>query len=149
MEIVLMADMKDQQKMFTPPWHLILRLLLSGVRVALHSILYLPSGLWLRLTQYVNFATLYFSELDLWQSNLLTLNPQISFSFSLLVRTFKDLSYVSKTAWKIFAEKNNKNHLRSNHYEVCTAVALCFPNILDAIVLENIKSEDKMGRLAL
>jgi hypothetical protein len=35
--------------------------------------------------------------------------------------------------------KNDKNYLRSNNYEVCTAVAHCFPNILDAIVLENIK----------
>jgi hypothetical protein len=42
--------------------------------------------------------------------------------------------------------KSYKNHLRSNNYEVCTAVAHCFPNILDAIVLENINlSEDKIG----
>jgi hypothetical protein len=35
-------------------------------------------------------------------------------------------------------------------YEVCTAVAHCFPNILDAVVLENINlSEDKIGLLAL
>jgi hypothetical protein len=39
-----------QQKMLTPPWHLILPSYLSGVRIALHSILYLPFGLWLRLT---------------------------------------------------------------------------------------------------
>jgi hypothetical protein len=32
-----------------------------------------------------------------------------------------------KKAWKNFAEKNNKNHFRSNNYEVCTAEALCFP----------------------
>jgi hypothetical protein len=32
-------------------------------------------------------------------------------------------------------------------YEICTAVAHCFPNILDAIVLENINlSEDKIER---
>jgi hypothetical protein len=37
-----------------------------------------------------------------------------------------------------FAEKNYKNHLRSNNFEVSTAVAHCFSNILDAIVLENI-----------
>jgi hypothetical protein len=42
--------------------------------------------------------------------------------------------------------KNYKNHLGSYNYEVCTAVAHCFPNILDAIVLENINlSEDKIG----
>jgi hypothetical protein len=39
------------------------------------------------------------------------------------------------------------NHLGSNNCEVCTAVALCFPNILDVMVLENINlSQDKIGR---
>jgi hypothetical protein len=48
------------------------------------------------------------------------------------------------------AEKNYKNHLSSNNYEVCTDVARCFPNILDIMVLENINlSEDKIGRLPL
>jgi hypothetical protein len=43
--------------------------------------------------------------------------------------------------------KNYKNHFRSNNYEVCTRVARCFPNILDAMVLENINlSPDKTGR---
>jgi hypothetical protein len=42
--------------------------------------------------------------------------------------------------------KNYKNHPRSNNYEVCTAVAHCFPNILDVMVLENVNlSEDKIG----
>jgi hypothetical protein len=41
-------------------------------------------------------------------------------------------------AGKKFAEKKYKNHLRSNNYEVYTAVACCFPNILDVMVLENI-----------
>jgi hypothetical protein len=50
----------------------------------------------------------------------------------------EDLSYFSKMAWQTFAEKNYKNHLRSNNYEVCTAVAHCFLNILDDIGLENI-----------
>jgi hypothetical protein len=40
-----------------------------------------------------------------------------------------------------------KNHLRSNNYDVCTAVARCFPNILDVMVLRNVKlSEYKIGR---
>jgi hypothetical protein len=40
--------------------------------------------------------------------------------------------------------QNYKNHLSGNNYEVCTDVALCFSNILDAMVLENINlSEDK------
>jgi hypothetical protein len=44
-------------------------------------------------------------------------------------------------------EKTTKNHLRSNDYEVDTAVARCFPNILDVIVLENINlSEDGIER---
>jgi hypothetical protein len=47
-------------------------------------------------------------------------------------------------------KKNYKNNLRSNNYEVCTAVAHCFQNILVAIVLENINlSEDKIGWIAL
>jgi hypothetical protein len=34
-----------------------------------------------------------------------------------------------------------------NNYEVCTAVARCFPNILDVTVLENINLfQDKIGR---
>jgi hypothetical protein len=33
--------------------------------------------------------------------------------------------------------KNYKNHLKSNNYEVCTAVARCFPNNLDVMVFEN------------
>jgi hypothetical protein len=40
--------------------------------------------------------------------------------------------------------KNYQNHLRSNNYEVCTAVALCFPNILGVMVLKNVNLfEDK------
>jgi hypothetical protein len=36
--------------------------------------------------------------------------------------------------------KKYKDHLRSNNYEVCTAVARCIPNTLDVfMVLENIK----------
>jgi hypothetical protein len=54
-----------------------------------------------------------------------------------------------KMARNKICRKNCKKHLRSNKYEVCTAVAHCFPNILNAIVLENINlSEDKMGRTA-
>jgi hypothetical protein len=43
--------------------------------------------------------------------------------------------------------KNYKNHFWSNNYEVCTAVARCFPNILDVMILENINlSEDEVGQ---
>jgi hypothetical protein len=60
-----------------------------------------------------------------------------------------DLSHFSKMAWKKFAEKT-KNHLRNNNHEVCAAVARCFRNILDVIVLENINlSSDKIGPLPL
>jgi hypothetical protein len=38
------------------------------------------------------------------------------------------------------ADKSYKNPLRRNNYEehVCIAVQRCFPNILDAVVIENI-----------
>jgi hypothetical protein len=50
-------------------------------------------------------------------------------------------------AWKKNCRKNYRNYLRSNNYEVCTAVAHCFPNILDVMVLENINlSSDKKGQ---
>jgi hypothetical protein len=43
--------------------------------------------------------------------------------------------------------KNYENHYRSNNYEACTAVACCFPNILDVMALENLNlSSDKIGR---
>jgi hypothetical protein len=52
-----------------------------------------------------------------------------------------------KNGLKNICRKNYKNHLRSNNHEICTAVALSFQNIFDAIVLENINlSEDKKGR---
>jgi hypothetical protein len=48
------------------------------------------------------------------------------------------------------AEKTIKNNLRSNNYEVCTAVALCFPNILDVMVLKNINClQIEIGRPSL
>jgi hypothetical protein len=44
-------------------------------------------------------------------------------------------------------KQNYKNNFRNNNDEVCTAVARCFPNILDAMVLENLNlSSDKIGR---
>jgi hypothetical protein len=52
-----------------------------------------------------------------------------------------------KNGLKKNCPKHCKNYLRSNNYEICTAVAHCFPNILDAIVFENINLfEDKIGR---
>jgi hypothetical protein len=42
---------------------------------------------------------------------------------------------------------NYENHLKSDNYEVCTAVAHCFPNIIQVMVLENINlSEDEIER---
>jgi hypothetical protein len=43
-----------------------------------------------------------------------------------------------KNGLKKIAEKNYMNNLRRYSYEVCTAVARCFPNIVDVMVLENI-----------
>ena len=56
-----------------------------------------------------------------------------------------------KYGLKKVRRKNYKNHLRSNNnYEICTAAAHCFPNILGAImaiVLEHLYlSENKVGR---
>jgi hypothetical protein len=46
-----------------------------------------------------------------------------------------------------FHGEGHKNYLRRNNCEECTAVAHCFPNILDVMVLENIYlSEDKIGQ---
>jgi hypothetical protein len=47
----------------------------------------------------------------------------------------------------ICRKKKYKNPLRSNNYEVCTAVALCFLENLDVMVLEDMNlSEDKIGQ---
>jgi hypothetical protein len=44
-------------------------------------------------------------------------------------------------------QKKLENHLRNKNYEVCTAVAHCFPSILDVMILENINlCSDEMGR---
>jgi hypothetical protein len=42
-----------------------------------------------------------------------------------------------KNGLKKNCRENYKNHLKCNNYEVCTAVARCFPNISDVMVLEN------------
>jgi hypothetical protein len=47
-------------------------------------------------------------------------------------------SIISQNGLKKIAENKYENNLRSNNYEICTAAAHCFQNILDAIVLENI-----------
>jgi hypothetical protein len=48
-----------------------------------------------------------------------------------------NLKQISKMACKRLQKKKYKNNLKSNNYEVCAAVARCFPNILDVMVLEN------------
>jgi hypothetical protein len=60
--------------------------------------------------------------------------------------TLNTLKAFLKNGLKI-VEKSYKNHLRSNNYEVCTAVARCFPNDLDVMVLGNVNlSSDKIGQ---
>jgi hypothetical protein len=54
-----------------------------------------------------------------------------------------------KNGLKKNCRKNYKNHLRSNNYEVCTAVALCFPNILDLMVIENTHLSSDRNRVTL
>jgi hypothetical protein len=59
---------------------------------------------------------------------------------SLLIKLVKEIGSIlfPKNGLKKIADKNCKNHFRNNNHEVCTAVARCFPNILDVImVLEN------------
>jgi hypothetical protein len=60
----------------------------------------------------------------------------------------KGIGYILflKNGLKKICRKNYKNHPRSNNYEVCTAIARCFPNILEVMALENVNlSEDKIG----
>jgi hypothetical protein len=42
-----------------------------------------------------------------------------------------------KNGLKTFCRKHYKNQLRSINRELCIAVTLCFPNIIDFMVLEN------------
>jgi hypothetical protein len=50
--------------------------------------------------------------------------------------------YLISQKWleKKFQKKNLKYRLRGNNYEACTAVACCFPNILDVMVLKIYKN---------
>jgi hypothetical protein len=43
-------------------------------------------------------------------------------------------------------KKTYKNNLRSNNYKVYTDVALCFPNILDGMILENMNLSSDRNR---
>jgi hypothetical protein len=62
----------------------------------------------------------------------------------LLFKGIGSILYLKNGLNKDLQKKNYQNHLRSNNYEVCIAVALCFPNILGVMVLENVNlSEDK------
>jgi hypothetical protein len=67
---------------------------------------------------------------------------------SLLLIKFKGIGSILflKNGLKKICRKNYKNHLRIHNYEVCTAVELCFPNILDIMVLENIKLSSDRNR---
>jgi hypothetical protein len=62
----------------------------------------------------------------------------------------KGIGYILffKNGLKMFCSKKYKDNLNVNRInnEVCAAVARCFPNILDIMVLENILSSDKMAR---
>jgi hypothetical protein len=64
-----------------------------------------------------------------------------------ILRPFGDFLYFKGIGSILFLKngfkKNCRKNYKSNNYEVCTAVALCFPNILDVMVLENIYSDTK------
>jgi hypothetical protein len=51
-----------------------------------------------------------------------------------------------KNGLKKICRKSHKNHLRKNNYEVCTAVAHCFPDILDVMILTNINLSSDRNR---
>jgi hypothetical protein len=70
----------------------------------------------------------------------------------MIISSFKGIGsiLVLKNGLKKNCRKNYKNNLRSNNYEVYAAVAHCFPNILDNMVLENVNlSSDKIGQSPL
>jgi hypothetical protein len=60
-----------------------------------------------------------------------------SYENILLIKAIGSILFL-KNGLKNICRKSYKNHHRSNNHEVCTALALCFPNILDVMVLENI-----------
>jgi hypothetical protein len=74
------------------------------------------------------------------------------FYFSVhIIVNFKGIGSILflKNGLKKFCRKNYQNHLRSNNYEVCTAVALYFPNILDVLVLQNINLSSDRNRVTI
>jgi hypothetical protein len=56
--------------------------------------------------------------------------------------------YLISQKWlgKKLLKKLSKSSQKSNNYEVSTAVALCFPNILGVIVLENVNLPEDTDR---
>jgi hypothetical protein len=125
LELGLIAGVTGRQGMLTPPRHLIPPLVYPEVRVCPIPKFVLPTG------HEIDDCSLFMS---FYQCNLQ--NPD-----------FKDIGSILflKNGLKKIWWKNYKNHFRSNNYEVCTAVALCFPNILYVMVLENINlSSDRI-----
>jgi hypothetical protein len=59
---------------------------------------------------------------------------------TLFSKHYRIYMYLISQKWLEYnlQKKKYKSHLRSDNYEVCTAVARCFPNIIDVMVLENI-----------
>jgi hypothetical protein len=64
-----------------------------------------------------------------------------------VVKGIGSILFFKNSLKKKIAEKTIKiiSEVRSNNYEVCTAVPHCFPNILEVMVLENVNlSSDKI-----
>jgi hypothetical protein len=57
--------------------------------------------------------------------------------FLALPRFYRESLYL-KNGLKKIAEKKTIKIINYIYYEVCTAIALCFPDILHVMVLENI-----------
>jgi hypothetical protein len=59
---------------------------------------------------------------------------------------FVTQAFVLKNGLKNICRKKYEKHLRSNNHELCTAVALCFQNILHIMVLQHVNlPDDKIG----
>jgi hypothetical protein len=72
--------------------------------------------------------------------------PKKRADFSRFIKAIGYILFLKNGLKRILRKKNYKNHLRSNDYEVCTAVALCISNILDVLVLENINLSSNRNR---
>jgi hypothetical protein len=67
------------------------------------------------------------------------------------LKGIRSILFLKNGLKRIYRKKKYKNNLRirSNNYEVCTAVAHCFPNSLGIAVLENINLSSDRNRATI